>query len=119
MNTPDGLNINILMDAACNNQDVAVSLLKLFFELTGQEQARLADAVAKGNYAAASAVAHKVAGSCAACGMTGISARFKELENLSKEALPEDACERIQIIDRELRDTRRNLEKHFNCPLAP
>jgi len=32
--------------------------------------------------------------------------------------MPEDACERIQAIDRELQDARRNLEKYFNCTLV-
>ncbi|HPR83325.1 MAG TPA: Hpt domain-containing protein [Pontiellaceae bacterium] len=116
--TVPGIDIDVLLEATGNDRTIAAELMRLFFELTGQEQARLADAVAQGNHAAASAVAHKVAGSCVACGMSGIYARFKELENLCKEAMPEDACERIQAIDRELQDARRNLEKYFNCTLV-
>lgn len=116
--TVPGIDIDVLLEATGNDRTIAAELMRLFFELTGQEQARLADAVAQGNFAAASAVAHKVAGSCVACGMNGISARFKELETLCKEAMPDDVCERVQTIDRELQDTRRNLEEHFNCSLA-
>jgi HPt (histidine-containing phosphotransfer) domain-containing protein len=103
------------MDAACNSRDLAADLLKLFFELTGQEQTRLADAVAQENSAAASAVAHKIAGSCAACGMSGPAARFRELEQLCKQAIPADVSDRLQAIDREMQETRLDLEKYFNC----
>ena len=119
MSDPVGINLEILMDAACNDQDIAATLLKLFFELTGQEKTRLTDAVAQGNFATASAVAHKIAGSCASCGMSGVAARFRELEHLCKESLPADINERLQVIDLELLDIRCGLEKHFNCSLAP
>lgn len=106
------------MDAACNSREIAAELMKLFFKLTEQEQTRLADAVAEGNAAAASAVAHKVAGSCVSCGMNRLSARFKELEHLCKEAIPANINERLQTIDQELRDIHRDLEKYFGCSLA-
>ena len=118
MNAP-GIEINVLMDAACNNRDIATELMKLFFNLTGQERARLADAVARYDHATASAVAHKVAGSCISCGMSGVSARFKELEHLCKEAMPADINDRLKIIDTELQEARRAMEEYFNCSLAP
>ena len=118
MNLPAGIDIHILMDAACNNQDIAAGLMKLFFELTGQEQTRLTDSVAQGNAAAASAVAHKIAGSCASCGMSGLATRFRELEHLCKEAIPADVNERLQTINRETQEIRRGLETYFNCSLT-
>lgn len=111
--------MNILMDAACQNQEIASGLMNLFFELTGQEQARLAVVIAEGNSASASAVAHKIAGSCASCGMSGLAARFRELEHLCKTSIPEDVNERLQTIDREMQEVRRSLELYFNCSLAP
>lgn len=119
MSDPVGINLDILMDAACNDQAIAATLLKLFFELTGQEKTRLTDAVAQGNFATASAVAHKIAGSCASCGMSGVAALFRELEHLCKESLPTDIRERLQTIDLNLQNIRYGLEKHFNCSLAP
>ena len=117
--TVSGIDINVLMDAACGNREIAADLMKLFFKLTGGEQANLADAVARKDHAAISAIAHKVAGSCIACGMGGLSAQFKELENLCKNSLPEDTGARIQAVDRQLQDVRRYLEEFFTCPLAP
>lgn len=119
MNMPDGMDIAVLMDAACNDQEIAATLLKLFFELTSQEQARLDSAVAQGNAPTASAVAHKVAGSCASCGMNKLATRFREVEHLCKETLPIDINERIQTITKEMMETRLDLEKYFNCSLAP
>ncbi len=113
------MDLDILMDAACNDHEVAVELMKLFFNLTGQEQTRLAEAIAQGNDATASAISHKVAGSCSSCGMIGLSARFKELEHLCKHAIPADINNRLQTIDQEMQDIRKNLEEHFNCSLAP
>jgi HPt (histidine-containing phosphotransfer) domain-containing protein len=113
------MDMNVLMDAVCQNQELAAGLMKLFFELTGQEQARLAGVVAEGNSASASAVAHKIAGSCASCGMSGLAARFRELEHLCKTAIPGDINERLQTIDREMQEVRRGLELYFNCSLAP
>jgi len=107
------------MDAACNDQDIAAGLMRLFFELTGQEQARLAAAVAQGNPASASAVAHKVAGSCASCGMSGLAARFRELEHLCKVAIPDDISGRLRAIDHEMQENRAGLEMYFNCSLSP
>lgn len=119
MNAPDGIDINILMDAACHNQDLAAGLMKLFFELTAQEQTRLVSAVEQGNAASASAISHKVAGSCASCGISGLAARFRELEHLCKQAIPDDINERLQTISHELQKTRLGLEMYFNCSLAP
>jgi HPt (histidine-containing phosphotransfer) domain-containing protein len=113
------MDMAVLMDAACNDQEIAATLLKLFFELTSQEQARLNDAVAQGNAPMASAVAHKVAGSCASCGMNKLAALFRETEHLCKETLPGDINERIQTITQEMIKIRLDLEKHFNCPLTP
>ena len=118
MNILDGVDINILMDAACNNQDIASGLMKLFFELTAQEQTRLIGAVEQKNAAAASAVAHKVAGSCASCGMSGLAARFRELEHLCKKEIPADVNERLQSINNEIQAIRLGLEKYFNCSLT-
>lgn len=118
MNVPSGIDIHILMDAACNNQDIAAGLMKLFFELTGQEQTRLIDFITQGNAAAASAVAHKVAGSCASCGMSGLATRFRELEHLCKQAIPADVNERLEAINRESLEIRRGLETYFNCSLT-
>jgi HPt (histidine-containing phosphotransfer) domain-containing protein len=119
MNVPSGMDMNVLMDAACQNQELAAGLMKLFFELTGQEQSRLAGIIAEGNSASASAVAHKIAGSCASCGMSGLAARFRELEHLCKTAIPGDVGERLQAIDREMHEIRLGLEIYFNCSLAP
>ena len=119
MNMPDGMDIAVLMDAACNDQEIAATLLKLFFELTSQEQAHLNDAVAQGNAPTASAVAHKVAGSCASCGMNRLAALFRETEHLCKETLPGDINERIQAITQEMIKIRLDLEKYFNCTLTP
>jgi HPt (histidine-containing phosphotransfer) domain-containing protein len=119
MNMPDGMDIAVLMDAACNDQEIAATLLKLFFELTSQEQACLDNAIAQGNAPMASAVAHKVAGSCASCGMNKLAARFRELEHLCKETLPGDINERIQIITQDMTTIRIDLEKYFNCSLTP
>ncbi len=119
MDIPDGMDMAVLMDAACNDQEIAATLLKLFFELTSQEQARLNDAVVQGNAPTASAVAHKVAGSCASCGMNKLAALFRETEHLCNETLPDDINERIQAITQEMTSIRLDLEKYFNCPLTP
>ena len=119
MNIPDGMDMAVLMDAACNDQEIAATLMQLFFELTKQEQTRLNDAVAQGNAPTASAVAHKVAGSCASCGLNRLAALFRETEHLCKETLPGDINERIQAITQEMTQVRLDLEKYFNRPLTP
>ena len=116
--TAPGIDISVLMDAACNDRDMAIDLMKMFFDLSAKEQIRIADAVSRHDHAGVSAVAHKLAGSCIACGMAGLSARFKDIEHLSKAAMPEDIRGRLQTIDRELQDIRRSLENHFNCTLG-
>lgn len=118
MNLPAGIDINVLMDAACNNQDVATGLMKLFFELTGQEQTRLVSAIEQKNAAAASAIAHKVAGSCASCGMSGLASCFRDLEHLCKIEIPEDVGNRLQAINDEMQELRCGLEKYFACSLT-
>ena len=119
MSDPVGIDIDILMDAACGDQDLAIDLVKLFFDLTGQEQIRLADAVAQGNAPSASDVAHKIAGSCASCGMSELAARCRELELLCKKAIPDDVSGRLKEINQGIQEVRCGLETHFNCSLAP
>lgn len=114
-----GIDLAVLMDASGNNREIAADLLKLFFELTAQEQANLSAAIAGGRAPEAAAVAHKVAGSCSACGMHGLAARFRELELLCKQVLPDDAGARLQTITAELGTVRRQLETEFNCNLMP
>ena len=107
------------MDAACKDLSIAKELLKMFFDLTGQEQARLSAAAAQGDAPTASAVAHKIAGSCSACGMSELSTRFRELERLCKESLPADLSERLKGVYDELLNIRLGLEEYFNCSFAP
>ena len=119
MSVLTGIDINALMDAACKDLSIAKELLKLFFELTGQEQTRLSAAAAQGDAPTASAVAHKIAGSCSACGMSELAARFRELERLCKGSLPDDLNERLQSVYGELQNIRHGLEEYFNCSFAP
>lgn len=106
------------MEATCNDRSEAADLMKLFFRLTDQEQACLTDSAGRRDCTAVAAISHKLAGSCASCGMSGLAARFSELESLCKGSLPADISERIQTISREMQNIRRELETYFNCSLG-
>lgn len=119
MNAVVGVNLNILREATCEDRDLAIELLNLFFEQTALEQKRLNRAAEQRDAQELSAVAHKIAGSCSACGMTALSARMRELEALCRQSIPADIEARLQDTARELQEIRRGLETHFNCPFTP
>ncbi len=93
---------SILFDAASGDLEIVAELLELFFDLTGQEMDRLVGAAAVGDAKAVSEAAHKIVGSSAACGLVGLAAGLRELEQRCKQGLPDDMDERIRRMEIQL-----------------
>ncbi len=104
-----------LLDASGGNREIACSLARLYFELTAGEITRLADAIAAGDAATASAVAHKCAGSSISCGMAALAAQLKSLELESLRGMPANAAEQLAEIRKELAAVQTAMETYFDC----
>ena len=109
------INVSNLMDASGGDREIAMSLVSLYFELTGSEIAKLEEAIRTGNSATTSAVAHKCAGSSSSCGMPALAVMLKDLEKASAQSMPADAPERMQEIRKEMAAVRTAFEAHFGC----
>ncbi len=103
------------MDASGGDREIAMSLVSLYFELTGSEIAKLEEAIRTGDSATTSAVAHKCAGSSVSCGMPVLAVMLKDLEKASAQSMPADAPERMQEIRKEMSAVRTAFEAHFGC----
>lgn len=112
------INVSNLMDASGGDREIAISLVSLYFELTGAEIIKLEEAVRAGNAAVVSAVAHKCAGSSVSCGMPVLAAMLKNLETTSAQEMPADIPERMQAIREEMAAVRTAFETHFGCSFA-
>ena len=106
------------MDASGGDREIASSLVRLYFELTGVEITRLEEAVREEDAAAVSAIAHKCAGSSVSCGMPALGVMLKNLESESAKGMPTDTSERMQEINREMAAVRSAFETHFGCSFA-
>jgi HPt (histidine-containing phosphotransfer) domain-containing protein len=109
------INVSNLMDASGGDREIAISLVCLYFELTGTEITKLEEAVRTGNAPVVSAVAHKCAGSSSSCGMPALAALLKTLEKASAQGMPTNAPEQLQEIGREMSAVRTAFETHFGC----
>ena len=115
MNTTDSIDLKLLMESSCDDRDIAIDLIHLYFDLTGEELARLEEAAGNGDAATVSAVAHKCAGSSVACGMTTLGILLRALELDAKQGLPENFPEQLKNIKEEMSAVRDILNNHFNC----
>jgi HPt (histidine-containing phosphotransfer) domain-containing protein len=115
MTALETINVSNLMDASGGNQEIAISLVSLYFELTGSEITKLEEAIRAGDAATVSAVAHKCAGSSSSCGMPSLAALLKNLEKASAHGMPADAPEQMQKINTEMVALRTAFEAHFGC----
>ena len=109
------INVSNLMDASGGDREIAISLVSLYFELTGGEIARLEEAIRTGDSATTTAVSHKCAGSSVSCGMPVLAVMLKDLEKASAQSMPADAAERMQEINKEMAAVRIAFEAHFGC----
>ena len=112
------INVSNLMDASGGDREIAISLVCLYFELTGAEITKLEEAVREGNAPVVSAVAHKCAGSSSSCGMPVLAAMLKDLEKASAQSMPADAPARMQEICKEMAAVRTAFEAHFGCSFS-
>ncbi len=115
MNVSETIDSTLLMEAACDDQDLAIELIHLYFDLTDKELDRLEDAAGNGDAATVSAVAHKCAGSSVACGMTALGVLLRTLELDAKQGLPDDLSDQLKKIREEMASVRDALNKHFQC----
>jgi HPt (histidine-containing phosphotransfer) domain-containing protein len=109
------INVSNLMDASGGDREIAISLVTLYFELTGPEITKLEEAVRAGDSPVVSAVAHKCAGSSSSCGMPVLAVMLKDLEKASAQGMPADITERMQKIREEMAAVRTAFEAHFGC----
>lgn len=109
------INVSNLMDASGGDREIAISLVTLYFELTGAEITKLEEAVRTGDAPVVSAVAHKCAGSSSSCGMPVLAVMLKDLEKTSAQGMPADVAERMQGICKEMAAVRTAFETHFGC----
>ncbi len=109
------INVSNLMDASGGDREIAISLVTLYFELTGAEITKLEEAVRAGDAPVVSAVAHKCAGSSSSCGMPVLAVMLKDLEKTSAQGMPADVAERMQGICKEMAAVRTAFETHFGC----
>jgi HPt (histidine-containing phosphotransfer) domain-containing protein len=107
------------MDASGGNREVAVSLVQLYFELTGGEMTRMAEAISGNCPETVSAIAHKCAGSSISCGMIRLADLLKTLETSSAQVMPADAPGQLEEIQKEMSAMKTAFETHFNCSIAP
>jgi HPt (histidine-containing phosphotransfer) domain-containing protein len=118
MSAPGIIDVDLLIDSACDDREIAADLVRLYFELTGQEMLRLDEAVANGDFATISAVAHKCAGSSISCGMTRLSELLRNLEQQSAEGIPPDLPDQMEQIKAEMTAVKAAAEKHFDCTFS-
>jgi HPt (histidine-containing phosphotransfer) domain-containing protein len=106
---------DVLLESACGDYDTAIELLNLFFELTGAEMKRLILAVDEDDVASALGTAHKMAGSCLACGLMTLGNDLRELEKDCKQGLlPGDVTERMECITQQFGEARGILERQLD-----
>jgi HPt (histidine-containing phosphotransfer) domain-containing protein len=118
MTALETINVSNLMDASGGNQEIAISLVSLYFELTGGEISKLEEAIRAGDASTVSAIAHKCAGSSVSCGMPALAVMLKNLEMESTKGMPADVSERMQEINKEMVSVRAAFETHFGCSFA-
>ncbi|MCC7299558.1 MAG: Hpt domain-containing protein [Verrucomicrobia bacterium] len=112
------MDIAALMDATGGNRDIAKDLARLYLDLTGQELARLDQAVTDGDEEKVSAIAHKCAGSSISCGLIKLSTLLKALELSSAQEMPPDILGQIEGIRNEMSAAKTALEAYFDCSFA-
>lgn len=104
------------MEASCDDRDIAVDLVQLFFELTGQEMVGLKEAADTGNTESVVSISHKCAGSSSSCGLLALANMLRTIELDAKQnGLPDDLQDRLKKIDEEMNAAKAGLEAHFNC----
>lgn len=111
------VNLSILREASCDEHDVAVDLIHLFFETTDESSAKLEKAITDHNAEEISAAAHKCCGAAASCGLIELERRMRVIEAMGKENRLENvrsACDEMQA---ELENCRRFLEKEFKITI--
>lgn len=113
MHLETNIDPSVLLAAAGDELDIALELLKMFFDLTKPEMDRLIEAAASGDANSVSEAAHKIVGSAVTLGLEGLAADLRDLEQRSKHALPADIDERIQRMQAHLEQARSFFQTHF------
>jgi HPt (histidine-containing phosphotransfer) domain-containing protein len=107
-----------ILATAGGDRDLARDLIRLFFELTGQEFMLLNAAVKASDAETACDVAHKCAGSSSTCGMMKLAFLLKNLETACVAELPEDAEQQLLTIREEFDASKSAYEQFFHCPFS-
>ncbi|MFC1467443.1 Hpt domain-containing protein [Verrucomicrobiota bacterium] len=112
------VNLDILMEAACDEHDLAIELIHLFFETTAESCDRLKNAIAANDAKEISEASHKCCGASASCGMIELERRMRTIENMGKENQLNEVQSACDDMLQELERCRLFLEKKFNITIT-
>lgn len=105
------IDLDVLIESACGDREIAIELLDLYFDQTGQEMALLIDAATSDDVSAVKASAHKMVGSSMACGLIDLTDELHDLEELCRqEKMPDDIDERMKRLTNQLSAAREYVE---------
>jgi HPt (histidine-containing phosphotransfer) domain-containing protein len=112
------VNVSILMEAACDERDFAIELIRLFFDTIAESCAWLKRAMAAHDANEIALAAHKCCGSSSACGMAELERRLRSIEVLGQEDRLDGVQEATDRMLEELERCRLFLEKEFDLKIA-
>lgn len=111
------VDLQILGEASCDDQDLAIELIQLFFETTNESCERLEKAIAAGDAKEISEASHKCCGASASCGMLELERRMRVIEAMGKENRLDNVQSACDAMLDELNRCRRFLEKELKITI--
>jgi CheY-like chemotaxis protein/HPt (histidine-containing phosphotransfer) domain-containing protein len=112
------VDMRILMEAACDDRDFAIELIRLFFDTMVESRAWLGSALAARDAGDIARAAHKCCGSSSACGMAELERRLRAIEVLGQEGRLDEVQKATDFMLEELGRCRLFLEKEFDLTIA-
>lgn len=112
------VDMSILMEASCDERELALELIQLFFETTDECCERLDKAMMAGDAAEISAASHKCCGASASCGMIELERRMRTIESTGKDNRLSDTPAAYDAMKEELASCRHFLEHEFNITIG-
>jgi two-component system, sensor histidine kinase and response regulator len=110
------VNVDYLMDAADNDQEMLKRIIKVYITRTTEQLDQLQSAVERSNADEIYKIAHKGLGGSLSCGMMAIAPSFFHLEQIGKEGDLSEASHWIKEAEKGLSQIKEFLSSQLNLP---
>jgi CheY-like chemotaxis protein len=112
------VDMNLLRDAACDDDARLHELLRLYFSQTETLLLKLNGAILAGSAEEVRQVAHRLAGSSASCGMIAVVPAFRDLERMGRDGSLADAPRLFAELEHRFERLRSQLRQYLDAPPA-